>query len=421
LSTLYIRLPSKTAAEGVEHWLTLPCAFASVSTGVAIEREGVASLAELAAAVAAAQRVVLLVAASDVTLLRIKTPPLSAAKLRQALPHLVEDQLMTDAAECVVVAGELADGLRTAATVQRAWLDILAQTFSSFGARSLVALPAQLCLPYQAGRVTAAFTECGADLDIALRLTEQGGIGLPIMPEAAQTAAAEVLAAVRAVAPVMPVTLYVPQARVAEYQEALRSGVADVPAPQEISVFADNWSNWLQAADKASLNLMSGMAGGAGAQMQWRPWRWPIALAAAILLINAIGLNIDWWRLKREATALRTGMIQLYKSAYPNETVILDALAQMHKKVAEAERNAGQVQADDFGQIAANFAEALAAQEPGKGAAAIALLEYHERSLLVHLKPGSNLSSDKMAAALTARNLSLSSPSNGVWQIKGAK
>ncbi len=366
MSTLYIRLPSKAAAEGVEHWLTLPCAFASTSAGIAVEREGVAPLSELATAIGAAQRVVLLLAASDVTLLRVKAPPLSAAKLRLALPHLIEDQLMTDAAECVVAAGEVADDLRAAAVVQRGWLDILSKTFFSFGARSLVALPAQLCLPYQEGRVTAAITECSADIDIALRLAEHAGIGLPIMPETAQTAATEVLAALRAVAPALPVTLYVPQAQVAEYQDALRSDTDEVAATQEISVFADNWSNWLQAADKASLNLMSGMAGGAGAQMQWRPWRWPIALAAAILLINAIGLNIDWWRLKRETSALRTGMIQLYKSAYPNETVILDALAQMQKKVAAAERNAGQAQADDFGQIAANFSEALAAQSPEK-------------------------------------------------------
>jgi general secretion pathway protein L len=134
-------------------------------------------------------------------------------------------------------------------------------------------------------------------------------------------------------------------------------------------------------------------------------------------------LNVDWWRMKREAATLRAGMVQTYKATYPKETVILDALAQMQKNVADAERNAGQPAPDDFGQITANFAEALSAQahEQNAGSAAIASLEYHERGLLVHLKSGSALSADKMKTALAARNLNLTSPSSGVWQIRSAK
>ena len=127
MSTLYIRLPSKAAAEASEHWTALPCPFALTSSTNAIEREGVAPLSDMASAVATAQRVVLIVAASDVTLLRVKTPPLSAAKLKLALPNLVEDQLMVDPDECVVVPGNFIDGLRTAAVMQRGWLEILSK------------------------------------------------------------------------------------------------------------------------------------------------------------------------------------------------------------------------------------------------------------------------------------------------------
>ncbi|MFI4940910.1 MAG: type II secretion system protein GspL, partial [Burkholderiales bacterium] len=106
MSTLYIRLPSKAAADGAEHWLALLCPFAWASHGaahgIAIEREGSVPLSELAGMVAAAQQVVLLLAAGDVSLLRVKTPPLSAAKLKLALPNLVEDQLAADLSECIV-------------------------------------------------------------------------------------------------------------------------------------------------------------------------------------------------------------------------------------------------------------------------------------------------------------------------------
>lgn len=417
MSTLYIRLPSKAAADAAEHWLALPCPFALATSADVVEREGIAPLSDLAGAVASAHRVVLLLAASDVTLLRVKTPPLSAARLKLALPNLVEDRLMTDPDECVVVPGNLADGLRTAAVAQRGWLDILSKSFTSFGARSLLAVPAQLCLPYREGHVTAAIAEHGVDIDLTLRLSEQDGVGLPIMPESNDTAAQEVLATLRALAPELPITLYVPQGRVVGYQQVEGS---------DIAVFADNWAHWIAGAGKQSLNLLSGLGAGSGPQVNWRQWRWAIGLAASILLVNVIGLNIDWWRMKREAASLRTATMQTFKSTYPKETVILDPVAQMHKKIDEAQRNAGRAAPDDFGQIAANLAEVLASEPPdgkGRGGAAsvVASIEYRDRNLFVHVKPESKVSMDKVKVALAARNLSLSSPSNGVWQIGSAK
>ena len=97
--------------------------------------------------IARAQRVVALVAASDVTLWRTQVPPLSPAKLKAALPNLVEDRLIGDPGECAVIAGPLNDGLRTIAVVQRVWLAIIAKALHTLGARNVTILPSQLCLP----------------------------------------------------------------------------------------------------------------------------------------------------------------------------------------------------------------------------------------------------------------------------------
>jgi len=404
--------------------MALPCPFALATSTNVVEREGVAPLSEMANAVAAAQRVVLLVAASDVTLLHVKTPPLSAAKLKLALPNLVEDQLMVDPDECVVVPGNMVDGLRTAAVMQRGWLDILSKSFTSFGARSLSAVPAQLCLPHSDGNVTAAIAEIGVDIDLALRSAEQSeaGIGLPIMPESADTAASEVLSTLRMLAPAMPIILYVPQSRVIEYQQVSGESGGEFP----IIIHADQWSHWVDGAGKATLNLMSGLGAGSGPQVNWRQWRWALGLAILLLLVNALGLNLDWWNMKREASALQTAMIQTFKSTYPKETVILDPVAQMHKKIDEAERSAGRSAPDDFVQLAANFGEALdaeiaASKVQGGASSVVASIDYRERSLLVHIKPDNKVSQENMKIALAARNLSLSNPSNGVWQIGSAK
>jgi general secretion pathway protein L len=419
LSTLYIRLASKAVADSTPQWLALACPFALVSHSGAIEREGVAPLSDLSGTIARIQRVVLLLAGGDVSVLRVQTPPLSAARLKAALPNLVEEQLLCDPADCVIVAGGLADGLRTIAVVQRAWLDQLAKTFISFGARHIAALPAQLCLSSQPGMATAAIYQRDANIDLTLRLSEQDGIGLAISVGPGVTAAHEVIQTLSAVVPAAPVTVFVPQENMQAYQEA----AADILALKErINISADNWTRWIAGARGAALDLMAGLGAGASPKLDWRPWRWPLALAAAVLLINIGALNIDWWRMKSEADSLRSAMIHIYKSAYPNETVIIDPIAQMQQKITAAKRDSGQAVADDFTAITAAFGEAWAgvkatlAKPPS-----IATLEYRERGLLVRFKSDGEAPTRQMKAALAERGLSLetvSSQAAVVWKIR---
>jgi general secretion pathway protein L len=380
--------------------------------------------------------VALLLDGSNVTLLRVKVPPLSAGRLKAALPNLVEEQLLCDPVECVIVAGGLSDGLRTLAVIQRAWLDLLVKTFSAFGARHISILPAQLCLPYQSGQpggVTAAINEQNADIDLTLRLSEQEGIGLVIRPvlsvveggDQNDSAAHEAIRTLCAVVPTAPVTLYVPPSLVSTYQEAANPN-------KRISIVADNWSHWIAGARVTTLDLMAGLGTGAGARLDWRPWRWPLALAATVVLINAAALNIDWWRMQGENDSLSTVMVHIYKSAYPKESVILDPLVQMQQKYASAKRNSGLTAPDDFTAITASFGEAWASMVPtaGKAVAVIAALEYREHSLFVRLKSGGEALTQEMKAALAKRGLSLDvgglklAPEQTgaiVWQIRGAK
>jgi hypothetical protein len=79
--------------------------------------------------------------------------------------------------------------------------------------------------------------------------------------------------------------------------------------------------------------------GAAGSQPRdWRRWRWPLRLALLAVAVNLIGLNIEWLRLKREADTVRQSMTQTFRSAYPNQTTILDPVAQMRQNIARAKR-----------------------------------------------------------------------------------
>jgi general secretion pathway protein L len=407
-----------------------------VSNGGAIGRQGVASLSELSGTIAAAHRVVLLLAAGDVTLLRVKVPPLSAARLKSALPGLVEERLIRDPVDSVIAAGSVKDGLRTVAVVQRDWLVLLANTLIVSGARRITAFPSQLCLPYQSeqpGRVTAAINEQRDGVDLILRLSEQEGIGLAIKPVPGQAggpdphgSAHEVIRTLCAVVPEAPIELYVPQSSVRAYQDAASRNQLN----GRIGISADNWSRWVAGARSASLDLMAESGVGiTGPALDWKAWRWPLALAAVILLINAAALNFDWWRMESEADALRATMIRTYKTAYPKESVIIDPVAQLRQKIAAARHDAGLAAPDDFTSVIAALGEAWTKVMPAAAgktpSPAIAALEYRGHSLVVHLRPIGEAPTQQIKAALAERNLSLDllpgQSAMAVWQIGSAK
>lgn len=403
MSTLILQLPAHTQIDA--NFSRLSCAYFLRGKADVIEAQGSAPLAELVSIIRGAHEVVVLWAAADVTLLRLAVPPLSAAKLRAALPNLVEDKLLCEVANCVVAAAPVSDGLRTLAVVQRAALTQLVQTLRELGAQNLRVVPEQLCLAWQAGRVSVAVSESATGIALAFRFSEHEGMGLLLATND------EVFATLRALIPAAAIDLFVAPAARSHYQILCASDT-------QIDVIAAHPSHW--KISTTSLDLATGLGAAAQAQWNWQPWRWPLAIAALLLLINVFALNFDWWRMNHEAGNLRASMKQIYLAAYPKETVILDPLLQMRQKIAAAKHDTGMAAADDFGSLAAEFAQAWASVHPAENSAIISLV-YRERSLVVQLK--SALSATAMQAALSAHNVSLevSPDTASTWQIRSKK
>jgi general secretion pathway protein L len=429
LSTLYIRVVAEPDANVAPQWTSLRFPFALVSHGSAIERQGSASLKELSTTIATVQRVVLLLAASDVTILHMHVPPLPQAKLGTALPNLVEEHILMDPDACLVVAGGPSNGLRTIAVAKRAWIELLTTTLRTLGASRIEALPSQLCLPLpdKPGTLTAAIdvhadsTQPGG-IGLAVRFPEQDAIGLQIIPEKTESAPDAAIRTISALVPNGRVTLYVPETSVGDYEAAIKNAVA---VNERFSIVADNWGLWIMGARAAALDLMSGLTKGRPL-LEWRTWRWPAAMAVAVLAVNVISLNVDWWQMKREATTLRASMIGTYKSAYPKESVIVDPIAQMRQKITIAKHNAGLSEPDDFTQIVAAFGDAWNSVAPALAkSAGIGQIDYRDRSLYVTLKPGSEMPTQSMREALAKHGLALESGPRqsgaAVWQIRGVK
>ena len=429
-STLYLRMLSRTTAKAMSDWRIEPLPFSLVSRSGHITRSGVATLASLTKFIAQVKRVVLILAASDVTLLRMAVPPLSSARLKAALPALAEDHLITDPALCVLAAGPDIDGMRTIAVIERSWLRDVIGAFRGYGARRIAAYATQTCLPMPgsgvAGSVSASITQIHDHIDLALRLSEHEGMGLPLMvADAGQHIELDVCQNLQTLTGHRPVELIVPAQQKEMYQHALDQLVAD---GSQIVLIDDNWQTWIAGAAQATPDLMSGLEAASSQEFNWRIWRWPVWLMMLLLSLNIIALYLEWWQLKNEGDATRASMRHMVQTVFPDEHVIIDPLAQLQQKVTSLHLTRGEVAPDDFLMLTAILAEALktvSTSADDEKNNLVAVLDYRNSTLEVRFKPGITPPLVSARAMLAARNFNLTvMPEQDkavVWQIRNVR
>ena len=428
--TLYLRLPARTGpsnatdttntihvgdpagTQGTSAIQTIPLALALAIRGRPL-RTATASLSELAPQVTQVSQVVLLLAASDVTLLRIAVPPLSATRLRAALPSLIEEFVIGDTAECAIAAGAEADGQRLIAVCDRDWLKNWIDALRQSGARRIHVLPISLCLPSPNSHLSAALFQYAHRYELALRLSDHEGIGLAVDVDDEIQLPNAVARLIVTLAGNHPVSLSVPAAQVALFEKWI-----DEEQLSQITLTEQQWSDWIAASAKVSVDLISAFEGNQRAAFPWREWRWPIALAAAASLVNIAAINADWWRLRSEGQQLRDEITDIYRRSFPNETVVLDPLAQIKQKIAASRQASGQLNTSDFAVLAAALGEVW--REAGNDLRAIDALDYRDGTLTIKLKKTAQVSLAAMRSLLATRELQLTpSPTDTLlWQVK---
>ena len=314
--------------------------------------------------------------ARDVSLLEVTVPPLSGARLRQALPNLVEEFLLQDVSKCLIVAGPpVADGKRLVGVVDRDWVEFIVGAFARRQMRVDALWPAQLALPLAADQWSLACSH-GA---LALRTAPDSGLGWNAGED--------------------------PEFRTEAIVAILEAGAAASPKPPKLKAYleAGEWQRPVQKAAQrcgmvvemvrlplvrtAPIDLLLGRASGmkaAMAQFDWRVWRAPAVLATACVIASLIGLNVHWALQNSQKQAIRQVMEQKFRAAFPGTQAVIDPVLQMKRNVAALRAQSGRAGPDDFVPLTARFAQAMGP----KGLDAIAALEYREGELKVRFNPG---------------------------------
>ena len=433
-NTLYILLPSKAVVHDAPDWATLVRPFALVSAEGKIVQQGCETLSALKQFAVNANQVALLLAASDVSLISIKVPPMSHAKLKLALPNLLEDQLLGDPADAILLASPVEQGATTVAVVEKAWMQTVYQKALVLGAKKLSAFATSLALKPLADATVALVDESDLSLELAICSMDKSARGVSIKrhgvsadststaPSTKSNESAELQELMQLLDLLVPegdIQLALPRSRLEVYQHELATN-PDLAA--RVSIHAAEWASRIAGLGAHSLDLMAPITHQNQTSFNWSRWRWPLRLSVVTLLIWIVGLNVETWGLKREASALRSSLTSTYRQSFPKETTIVNPLVQMQQKIAQSKKIAGQSVPDDFLVLAAQFAQVwdrtVTTAQPE---AAVVSVEYRAQSLFVKVKSMALIPTEPLRAALKEQALVLVSTNDGALQIRAKK
>lgn len=269
---------------------------------------------------AGTRRIVILVSGADVRLTRVQVPARQAARVLQAAPYALEDQLAEDVDTLHFALGaRAADGAWPVAVVARERMDAWLKPLADRGLRPDVITPETLALPAVDGTRWSALAETD---QFTVRSAPNGGFAcapedLPLM---LQLADPDKQAVLRIIVPRNVSTDFTQLERPIE----LLPGFASPLEALLQNLKLDSAINLLQGAYSQRRDL----------QRAWQAWRRPAALAAGLFLALALLHGISAWKLGRELDALDAANVVRFQEVFPAEQRIVNLPAQVDQQFA---------------------------------------------------------------------------------------
>ena len=315
----------------------------------------------------------------DVFLTVIDAPRLAEARLRQALPNLLEDRLLGNPNDCQFAFdaargnGKAEPGRLPVAVIDRGLLTLAIDVIGSrqrlraaYSEIHLLPTPADGELAVRAER-GCAVARSGAYEGFTFDLGEPGSVPGALLLAVRQRGIRRIRA------------FGSDAARLAELAESL--GVAVDVSGQDLDAAAAGAVNLLQGAFAPRGSLGSFAAQRIGpAQVK------ALAVWGAVAAVTFIaGLNLYWFKLSSEEKALRSGMETAFRSAFPEATAVVDPVLQTRRQLGALRARASVASADDFSVLGSQAAQILSMGPMGT----LASLEYRDGALRLKFKPGS--------------------------------
>ncbi len=320
--------------------------------------------------------------ASDVFITGVEPPKLAEGKLRLALPTMLEDRLLADAADCHFAfrptrasTGEESSSLPVA-VIDRGLLTRAIDAVTESGYRVRAAYSEIYTVPPPAAGVLSVRVDRGRGI---ARSGSHEGFAFDLGDEPPPTLAL----AVRQLG-IKRIHAYGKDApRLVALAEALRVQVEVHPNEVDLAS-TDDAVNLLQGAFAQGGMMGSFLPGGGLPGINARSLRVPLAWAGVAVLVAVVGMNIYYLKLDGEARAIRGQMEASFRSNFPQATAVVDPIEQTKRQLADLRSRAGIPSANDFSVLNARTAVLLSTAPVGS----VSAMEYRDNALKVKFKPG---------------------------------
>ncbi len=320
---------------------------------------------------------------SDVFVAAVDAPRMPEAKLRLALPNLLEERLLSDPADChFAFTPQARSGTVTTiaaapklpvAVIDRGLLTSALDALSEAGYRPRAAYSEIYVVPAPAAGVLSVRLDRGRGI---ARSGKHDGFAFEFD---GASVPAPLLLAVRQLG-IKRVQAYGRDAgRLVQFAEQL--GVAVDASQREIDV----------AATETAVNLLQGAFAPGGLlgslslpKLTTAKLKVPLIWSGVAAATFVVGMNAYWLKLEAEAKAIRAQMETAFRSAFPEATAVVDPVLQTQRQLGALRARAGIPSADDFSVLNAQAAQLLSLAPIGS----VAGIEYREGALRVKFKPG---------------------------------
>ena len=362
--SIVLRLPSRHSAKKMQDWCLQPLPFALTDKTDHVLQSGYESLTALAEYFKKVKKVYLIVAASDVTLLRLMVPPLSPEKLKLALPALIEDSIIGDTAACHIVASADIKGLRNIAVIDRAWLITVVSALQKKGASTFHVYPSQLCLPLYETIISSAILEIENEVELSLRRPNNEAIGISLQIEKNNLyREEEICRTLHLLTPHENCQLMVESSKVHAYSAAANQTIhskdnSNVEEIRKLQIIPDEWKILIAAMKNVDCDLILGLSKPFYQASRLTMWKLPIALAVSLLVFQLIVLHIDWWRLRHEKKQLVANLDNVYKKHFTQSTKPAIQLEKLEEKLRILRQKTGANAPEDFISLLSNTSAA---------------------------------------------------------------
>ena len=335
---------------------------------------------------APAEDIIVWTPAAETLLLRARLPTRSSAKIAQALPYALEEQLIEPPESLHFAFAHEADGALAVAVTRRERMESWLAALAAAGLAPTRLAPVTLSLPLADRAWTLSFV----DGEIVLRSGVRAGLGGPAEPRP-------------------PAWLHAALAE-ARSESGAPERILLVGAPAELDSAA--WREDLglplepmrpgeAAVPEAPLDLLQQhYAPRARIAALKRAYVPAAALLAAWLLATLAFDAIEWARLSRAAGAAEEEMRTLLMKSFPETRAILDPAEQMRRGLQDLSARSGIAAPGDMLSLLARAAPAIERESRLR----VEGVEYADRALCVRLV-ASEADAESLARTLRARAL----------------